>query len=158
MPRTFTAAGRRNLLATSADAPFLVLLQIVHPDLAVPVCVVNDTQNVTSQGVEYLACAFDVTLPDDTDGQIPQAQLVVDNIGRELTQWLEVSGGGQGARCRLMQILRSDPDTLEFDMTLDLTNLHIDNQKVTGDIGFQNTLALASTVPTFTPSAAPGLW
>jgi hypothetical protein len=158
MSRTYTSAARRNLLATSADEPFLVLLEITHPDLSVPVRVVNDTQDITVSGNDFVACAFDVTLPDDTDGQIPQAQISVDNVGRELTQWLEVSRGGQGAKCRIMQVMRSEPDVLEFDMTLDLTNLKIDNLKVTGTIGFQNTLALAGTVPMFTPTTAPGLW
>lgn len=158
MSRSFTAQGHRNLLATSADEPFLVLLQITHPDLTTPICVVNDNQNVTSNGNEYIACAFDVTLPDDQDGQIPQATLEVDNIGRELTQWLEYSQGGQGAQCRFMQILRSDPDTLEFDMTLDLTGMTITPLRVSGTLGFQNTLALASTIPNFTPTTTPGLF
>ena len=156
--RNFSAAARENLLATSADEPFLVLLEITHADLAVPVRVVNDTQNMTSNGIEYIGCPFNVTLPDDVAGQMPQAQLEVDNIGRDLTQWLEFSRGGQGARCRIMQVLRSDPNTIEFDMTLDLTNMKITNETVSGSLGFENILNRTGTIPTFTPQNAPGLW
>lgn len=156
--RNFSAAARENLLATSADEPFLVLLEITHADLAVPVRVVNDTQNMTSNGIEYIGCPFNVTLPDDVAGQMPQAQLEVDNIGRDLTQWLEYSRGGQGARCRIMQVMRSDPNAIEFDMTLDLTNMKITNETVSGSLGFENMLNRTGTIPTFTPQNAPGLW
>lgn len=156
--RNYSSAARENLLATSADEPFLVLLEITHADLAVPVRVVNDTQNLTSNGVEFIGCPFDVTLPDDVDGQVPQAKLSIDNIGRDLTQWLEFSRGGQGAICRIMQVMRSDPNTIEFDMSLDLTNMVITNETVTGMLGFQNMLNRSGTIPTFTPQNAPGLW
>lgn len=156
--RNYSASARQNLLATSADEPFLVLLEITHSDLAVPVRVVNDTQNLTSNSSEFIACPFDITLPDDVSGQVPQAKLEIDNIGRDLTQWLEYSRGGQGAICRIMQVMRSDPNVIEFDMTLDLMNMVITNETVTGILGFQNMLNRTGTVTTFTPQTAPGLW
>lgn len=156
--RDYSNAAKRNLLATSADEPFLIMLEITHVDLAIPVRVVNDIQNITSNGNEFIACPFRVSLPDDVLGQLPHAQIEIDNIGRDLTQWLEYSRGGQGARIRLMQVMRSDPDTIELDLTLDLTNLVITNSTVTGSIGFVNMLGRQGTVPTFTPKTAPGLW
>ena len=156
--RNYSASARQNLLATSADEPFLILLEITHADLVVPVRVVNDTQNLTSNASEFIACPFDITLPDDVSGQVPQAKLEIDNIGRDLTQWLEYSRGGQGAICRIMQVMRSDPNVIEFDMTLDLMNMVITNETVTGILGFQNMLNRTGTVTTFTPQTAPGLW
>jgi Domain of unknown function (DUF1833). len=158
MPRSYTAPARRNLLATSADEPFLVLLEITHPELTVPIRVVNDSQNIVVEGNEFIACAFRITLPDDIDQQVPEARLEVDNIGRELTQWLEYSQGGKGAKCRIMQVLRSDPDTVEFDMTLDLSGLSVDNFVVRGQLGFQDTLGQPAVKLRFDPNTAPGLW
>jgi hypothetical protein len=57
-----------------------------------------------------------------------------------------------------MQVLRSQPTVIEFDMTLDLTNLAITNQVVSGTLGFVNVLAQKATVTTFTPTTAPGNW
>lgn len=156
--RQFSENARENLLAVSADQPFLVLLEITHADLAQPIRVVDDVQNVTSNGNEFIALPFRVTLPDDISGQIPQATLEVDNVGRELTTWLEISRGGQNAKCRVMQILRSDPDVIELDITLDLTQMVINNQTVQAKIGFVNVLGQTSTLTTFTPTTAPGLW
>lgn len=158
MTTTYTPAGRRNLLATSADEPVLVLCEITHPDLSEPIRVVNDTQNVTIQDAEYVACPFQLTWPDDVDQQQPKGQLQVDNIGRELTQWLEYSNGGKGAKCRLMQALRSDPSVLEYDITLDLTDISIDNQAVTGTLGYLNTMSIPAVALRFDPATSPGLF
>lgn len=155
---TYSASARRNLLATSADEPFLVLLEITHPELEVPVRVVNDTQNITVQGNEFIACPFEITLPDDVDQQTPKAKLSVDNIGRELTQWLEYSRGGKGAKCRIMQVMRSEPDIIEYDITLDMSGLSIDNLAVSAELGFQSTLMQPAVAVRYDPFTAPGMW
>ena len=156
--RQFSDNARQNLLAVSADEPFLILLEIIHPDLPIPIRIVDDVQNITSNGEEFTALPFRINLPDDLSGQIPQARLEVDNVGRELTTWLEISRGGVGAKCRIMQVLRSDPDLIELDITLDLTKLSINNQSVQGQLGFVNVLGQASVTTQFTPTTAPGLW
>jgi hypothetical protein len=156
--RQFSDNTNQNLLAVSADEPALTLLEITHVDLPVPIRVVDDVQNVTSNGNEFIALPFEISLPEDVSGQIPQGIIRVDNVGRELTTWLEVSRGGIGAKCRIMQILRSDPDVIELDITLDLTQLNINNLTVEGRIGFVNILGQTGTLTTFTPTTAPGLW
>lgn len=158
MPVSYSSEARQNLLATSADEPFLVAVEISHTDLEVPARFVNDSQNVIIQGQEFHATAFRVSLPDDKDQQLPQARLEVDNVGRELTQWLEFSRGGAGARCRIIQVLRSDPDLIEFDMTMDLTGLVVDNLTVSGLLGYQNTLGQSAVAVRYDPKTAPGLW
>ena len=155
---TYSPQGRRNLLATSADEPILVALEITHPELNVPIRVVNNTENVTIQGNEFIACPFQLTLPDDVDQQVPKARLSVDNIGRELTQWLEMSNGGKGAKCRILMVLPSEPDIIEYEMTMDLTGLSIDNLAVSGDLGFQETLNQPAVATRYDPITAPGLW
>src|SRR5690606_8158686 len=131
---------------------------ITHPELEVPIRVVNDTVAITVQGHEFVACPFDITLPDDVDQQTPKAKLSVDNIGRELTQWLEYSRGGKGAKCRIMQVMRSDPEVIEYDMTLDMSGLSIDNMTVSAELGFQNTLMQPAVTMRFDPLTAPGMW
>lgn len=156
MSRQYSARAKQNMLATSADEPFLVLLEITHHELEVPVRVVNDSIAITVQGHEFVACPFDITLPDDVEGQVPKAQLSVDNIGRELTQWLEYSRGGKDAKCRIMQVLRSYPDVLEFDMTLDMSGISINNQTVSSELGVQNTFLLPAVTMRYDPFTTPG--
>lgn len=155
---SFSQAGRRNLLATSADEPIVVLAEITHADLAVPIRVANDTQAITVEGNEFVACPFTLTKPDDVDQQTPTASISVDNIGRDLTQWLEVSGGGKGAKLRMIAVRRSDPSVLEFDMTMDLTGLSINPLTVDGSLGYKNTLLQSAVAVRYDPITSPGMW
>lgn len=158
MPRQFSNAGRRNVLATSADEPLITLIEIMHPGLTVPARFANDTVDIVVEGNTFVACRFDVTLPDDQGEQVPSARIEVDNVGRELTYWLEASGGGKGAKCRLIMVLRSSPSNLEFDMTMDLAGLAITNERVAGDLGFKNTLMQPAVTVRYDPTTAPGVF
>lgn len=155
---TYSAPGRRVALATSADEPLLELAEITHADLAVPIRVVNDTIDIVVDGETFIACPFTLSRPDDVDQQTPTAKISVDNIGRELTQWLESSNGGKGARIRIMAVLRSQPDVKEFDIAMDLSGLSINNMTVDGSLGFQNTLMQPAVAVRYDPISSPGLY
>lgn len=190
----YSSAEVQNLYGTASPEPLLMLLEITHPDLEVPVRVVADTQDLSTVenvggvavGKTFIACPFTLALPDDVDQQMPTAALTVDNIGRDLTTWLEYSRGGAGAKCRTLQALRSviadvtpgdfggyasdyfaaadyvgggDISTWKpwgYDLTLDMSGMKIDNQHVTATLGFESTLGQASVTMRFDPVTAPG--
>lgn len=192
---SFSPKARRNLLATSAGADFAVALEIRHQDLAVPIRVVYGTEDLTiavddgtgtAVDAQFIACQFSLTPPDDVDQQNPKAQLSVTNIGRELTEWLEYSRGGKGAKCRTLYVMRSDagsrgawefgaysdaldPDyamgydiadwyPFEADFELDMSGISIDNIQVSADLGYQSTANVPAVAMRFDPATAPGLW
>lgn len=158
MAREYSPRYRQTINAVSATESRLLLLQIDHPALAVPVRVVCDTQDITSNGNVYTALAFSCSVPDDQEGQLPQATLELDNVGRELTQWLEVSQGGLGATATLSEILRSVPDHVEWSITLDLNGISVKPQKVTGQLGYVDTLNQQAVAVQYRPDTAPGLF
>ena len=106
----------------------------------------------------YIALAFDIQLPDDVEGKLSRIPLRIDNVGRELTQWLDASRGGIGAQARVMQVMRNEPDVLEFDITMDLLNVRQNGAFVTGELGYENTLGLAAMVASYRPDNTPGLF
>jgi hypothetical protein len=120
--------------------------------------VVNDNLDVTFETNLYTALAFRASLPDDVAQKLPRARLAVDNIGKELVSWLELSGGGQGATCRMIQIMRSDPATVEWEITMDLSNLSITMLEVTGELSFDDLLNKPGVALMYRPSVAPGLF
>ncbi len=158
MPReSYTAHFHEQTGNTSGEAP-LYLLEITHDQLAVPARYVNDNQDIVSNGDTFYACAFRITLPDDVDKQLPRARLTIDNVGRELTQWLDASAGGRGASVRAIQIQRDDPDVLEYDITLDLLSVSQNLMAITAELGFEDTLNLAGLPITYRPENTPGIF
>ncbi len=149
---------RRALGAVSSSDVAVVLLEIDHPDMPEPARVVRDTADLVSNGNLFVAAAFDFTLPDDRGSQAPRAQIVIDNVGRELMAWVEASRGGRGAELRLMVVLRATPDVLEVDYRLGLESLKVDQVKVVGELGFGNLLDLPAVALRYDPATAPGLF
>lgn len=157
MPHHYSTAAKEELLSVSGEAP-LLCLEITHGALSAPIRVVSDNQDLLSNGNTYTALAFRAMLPDDLEGQLPRAQLVVDNVGRELVQWLEASNGGEGARVKMMQIRRADPDVVEWEIDLDLTNVKMTAREVSGQLGFEDLLSRPAVAKMYNSTTAPGLY
>lgn len=149
---------KKTINALSAGESPLDLIEIAHPSLIGPIRFVNDLQPITVQGNVFEACAFEAVPPNDEEGVVPQAQLRIANVGREMGQVLEDTKGLVGCSCRLMQVLRSSPDTLEFDITMGLYGLTVDMHWVTGTLGFYNSMDVPAVMVRYTPETAPGVF
>ena len=136
----------------------LTALEIDHPAVAQPVRVINDTANREIEGNDYAALRFDARLADDVDGQVPQAELAIDNVGRELTQWIEAAGGGIGATVRVMLVLDIDDPPVEWEVTLDVAGMSVGQERVTARLGFDPLLGRAAVALRHDPQTSPGLF
>ena len=155
--RDYSANAREAMNSTSGEAP-VYLLEIDHADLTAPVRVCNDAQDITSVGNVYTAMPFRITLPSEPEQGLPTAQLSIYNICRALIIWLEGSNGGEGSTVRIMQVMRSTPNVIEFDVTLWLNNVSADLMEVTGTLGFENLLDKPAVALSYRPDVAPGLF
>ena len=99
--KRFEQAGRIG----TPEVMVLTALELTHPDAAAPIRAVNDAQSKRIGGNDFVAARFSARLADDADGQAPRAELVIDNVGEELTKWVESSDGGNGAVVKLMQVV-----------------------------------------------------
>ena len=154
-----TAVLYRRALRESAPADrLLTALEISHPAIARPVRVVNDTQGRRIEGNDYVALRFDARLADDIAGQAPQAELSIDNIGRELTQWIEAAGGGIGATVRVMLVLGLPDSPVEWEVTLDVAGMSVDQERVTARLGFDPLFGGSAVTLRHDPQTSPGLF
>lgn len=156
--RAYSAAYKSTLAATSAPEAPLTLLEIDHPALTQPVRVVNDTQDIESNGHLYVACPFRCTLPDDRENQLPEATLAVDNIGGDLMYWIETSGGGQGSTVRIIQVMRSRPDLVELEIAMGLFNVQVTMTEVAGKLGYEDFFNRPAVALRYDPATAPGVF
>lgn len=158
MAKSYSSEFQATVNATSATESPLLLLEINHPQLSTPVRVVNDKQDLVSNGDTYTALAFRGRFPGDTESGQPRAQLAIDNVGKDLVQWLEASAGGKGATVRIMQVMRSAPDNIEHAVTLDLSNTQVTPVEVSGTLGYEDLLNRTAVPYTYSPKHSPGLY
>ena len=156
--RSYSSLLKRKHNATGGDEVARILLEISNAALAQPIRVVNDTQDLVSNGDTFVAYGFDAELPDDTQGKLPRARLVIDNVGEDLTEWLDASRGGAETSVRFMQVMRSAPNVIEWEITLELTNVEVDWVTVAGELGFEDLMNLPAVAVSYRPEVAPGLF
>ena len=81
---TLTDTATRELAAQDCGTPWLVLLEIGHPQLPAPLRLTSDAVATLSNGASYEPFPFEVTLPDDAEGRAPRAQIRIDNTSQEI--------------------------------------------------------------------------
>lgn len=97
---------------------WLVLLDISHASMAAPLRIVNNNEDITSNGNVYTAFPFELVLMTDDPEQLPEVQLTIDNVERTLVQTIRSIKEPPDIVIKLIEA--SDPDTVEIQIN-DLT-------------------------------------
>jgi hypothetical protein len=122
--------------SAQTEEVFLVLLVIDHPQLTVPVRLVNNTEDIVSNGETYIGFPFDIRLFNEDD-QTPRAQIRVQNVDRRIGE--VVRSLRSSASISVSVVLASDPDVIELDwIQAELRDVEGDAIAVTGRISGQD--------------------
>lgn len=136
------------------EHPF-VLLKIEHA-LANPLRLINDTQDLVSNGERFIAVGFRAVWVDDSEGQLPKATLQIDNVSGILSRLLEQTAGMRGMKITMMEVLRSRPDVIERRVQLDVNTVSMNTEAVQFGLGFEDTLNKGAINLTYRPPTTSG--
>lgn len=141
--------------AQETDEVWLVLLRIDHPALSEPILVVNNTENIVSNGLTYIGLAFEVTLPSDDDST-GEFSARLDCVDREIVDAVNACTSRPTAVLSL--ILASEPDTLV--MTADSVAVSFDADAQEMNATFRADDMFYDSYPgiRYTPASHPGLF
>ena len=143
---------------TTDTSGLLLFLEISAPSIPETLRIVNDTQDWISNGLTYLACPFQFKLPDDTAGQTPRAQLVIDNVGLGMTQDLESLQPNELVMCRLMISDTANPNVYERTYRLPMTMASASTGQVTAQLGVDFLMRQQAVRLRANPFTTPGLF
>jgi len=134
----------------------LVLIEIDHDDLASSIAVVNNKQNVTSNGTEYTAYPFEITLPDSNEDAPPKAKLRIDNVSREIGQSIRLISSPLDVTIKVIR--QATPDAVEMEFSgMKLRRVTYDALSVSGDLEFEDLTREPYPAFTFSPSPYRGV-
>lgn len=147
----------RAMFAQQTAEVFLVCLTITHPDITT-LRLVNNTQPVVRAAGTYQPYPMQLILPAQRDDQLPQVDIVIDNVDREVLRQIRTVSGVP--KVTMEVILASSPDTVEagpFDFSLKQAGYDV--LAITGTLGYEDDI-LNQRVPAmeYTPTNSPGLF
>lgn len=156
MPRTLSNTALGSINAQETAEVWLVLVTIEAANLATPIRVVNNNEDVTSRGNLYQAFPFDIILPGQDPDGVPRAVLRFDNVDR--TAIAAIRGVTSAPTVTLEVILASAPNTVEISFGgMQLRNVSYDATSVEGELHVEPLLNEPITL-NMTPSRFPGLF
>lgn len=158
MARSFTANFNRTINSVEASEFPLVLLEVDHADLSVPIRVVNDYDNITSNGDLYQRFAFRFSGVADPETGLAEATLAFDNVGREFMQWVEIADFRKPVTVRIQVVRRSDPDEVEYETTMFLDDIIADPTSIEGRLSYNLGFDIPLTPVVYNKQKAPGLF
>lgn len=118
--------------------------------------IVNDTQNWTSNGLEYIGVPFGFKLPDDVSGQTPRAVLTLDNIGKGITDDLEGLQPYDVVKAKLMISDRADPNVIERTYILPITQVSVNSKTASAQCGYDAVMRQQAVRVRYNLFTAPG--
>jgi len=149
--------------ALTTDEEFLTLIRIEHEDIDPAefpngVCVVASNQNVTSNGIEYVAYPVKVKMPEKNPQVLPRAQIQIDNIDRSILKAIRLLQGRKPI-LTVSTVLRSSPDMIEEGpLFFELNRTPWDRYTITADLGTEPILNETWPKHAFTPATHPGVF
>lgn len=148
---------RASAYAAADDEVWLVLLTISSDELTDDLRVVNNNENIRSNGETFYACPFEPQLPKDTDDGPPTARLRIDNISQDLVQDLREVDSGVSVK---MEVIRAaEPDTIEqtFDGFL-LKDIVVNEATITGTLALEDLTLEKFPARSFSPGNFPAIF
>ena len=148
---------KQDVYASETGEAFLALLTIDHAAISPPIRAVNNTENITSRGDEFIAFPFDLVLPESSAEAPPRARLIIDNVSREIAQNIRLI---TTAPTVLVEIIRaSAPDTVEVALPLFyLRDVKWNAMQVSGELVVEDLISEPFPSLQFTPAHFPGLF
>ena len=137
-------------------------LEITHPMVNPPARVVADTVQHRIEGSVFHPVAFEAEIVSSTEGEIPRASLRVDNVGREMMEWVEASQGGRDVRMTVMRVrppLDEDGNSTVLERrTLPVTISEVDNLSIRVTLAYDLSFDRPSVIMRHDPTTSPGLF
>ena len=135
-PRDADRRWRRAVESLSPDLLTVTALEITHPNVPNPIRVAASTEVVWIEGHRYHPLAFRARLVQDVEGEVPSAEIAIDNAGDALTRWIHASRGGAGAHVRALEASLGDDVRVEWELPFRVLSLTLNRREIRARIGY----------------------
>lgn len=154
---TSAAAIKAAQRTSDASGP-LMLVTLSSTGWAVPVRLVNDTRNWTSNSNVFTGLQMSYKLPNDTAGEDARMQLEIVNVGREITAELEALPAGSVITATIQFAMRSTPSVIDYEFVGEMVGVKTTLTTVSAQIANDSLGRRSASVLRYDPRVSPGLY
>lgn len=154
MNRDFLEATQR---VTDTDG-MVMLLELKSKSMAEPERYACDTDDHVYNGATYLAVPFAFKMPESVPGSAGRAQLIVDNVGRGISELLESLPPNEVLMGKFLLCRRVYPLVAARQWYLPITNVSVSGVVATADAGADFLMRQKGVKIRYVPSRFPGLF
>lgn len=164
MPRELSTTLINAMMGRSTGLPVLYLLDIEHEDLESPLRIVNNTEDVLSEGNLYTAMGFELRLPEERDATPRGARISIDNTSQWLTPVIRSLSGEFEVTIKVAtptDLDASPPvyDNIEFAyLPMQLIAVEYNGVTVQGTLSYENLANQPFPGDVFGPFEFPGMF
>jgi hypothetical protein len=154
---TLTAQMLTEIYGQQSGDAFLTLLTITHDTLPTPIRLVNNTEQIISNGQTYSAFPFKIVLPVDDGESLREVALELDNTSLELINLLRTVTDPLDVNLKM--ILASIPNDIQYELgELKIGSITYDKSNITAKLYQDNFMSSGLTSERYTPQNFPGLF
>lgn len=157
MANTLSAELLAQIFAQNSDDPFLTLVTLSHATFAEDITLVNNSKNVISRGIEFLAFPMKIRFPVDDGESTRDFTIDFDNASLELL--VEIRSVTDKIGIKIEMILASMPDVVQMvQEDLFIGSVSYNAQRITCKVVMDNFLNVELTSERYGPNNFPGLF
>ena len=155
--RNISASARAALYSAQTSKAMFHLLTIEHADMAETVRLVDNLTDVVSRSNTYTAFPFIAALPPDSDGEVPQVDIVCDAVDRSLI--IVARSISTPATVTIEVVVSDSPDTVEAGPYIfDLVGIQYDAKEIRFSLAYEPLATEPYPSRTFSPTLFPLLF
>lgn len=164
MPRENLTENAINAMTAPETAEVMLNLLTIKYDGDPILRVVDDKQQITSNGNTFIPCGFTVLLPDQTSDGNKTCRLQIDNA--DISIYREIKSAAINSinqkkkiTCDVTVIMASEPDNyIEGPLTFALRNINATVQSITGELYDLYMSDRKFSALTYNPEDFPGMF
>lgn len=147
---------KAQIFAQESEDPFLILVTLSHPSIS-DIRLVNNTEDVTSEGLLYIAFPMRIILPRDDGESVREISIEFDNVDRDLIDLIRSVTGPISVSLKL--VLASLPDAVQFAFDeLKIATITYNSSRVSARLYMDTFLNTEMTSEKYTPQNYPGIF
>lgn len=159
MSRAISAAALRAMFEQESDEVFLLCVTLSHSTFEKPYRMVYNNEPIERAAGTFEPAAFSLNLPEESEDEVPQVTLSVDNVSAEIGRAIRELPVGERPEVLLEVIMASSPDTVEVSSPFVFLSAQYDASTVSGTLGTDDDfLNISFPRQRYTPANSPAVF